>query len=53
VIAASRLKNLVDVNHDGVCDCLKIATIGRAGVWGSSTLFALWLMKIRAISARE
>lgn len=33
----------VDVNHDGVCDCLKIATIGRAGVWGTSTLFAQWL----------
>lgn len=33
----------VDVGHDGVCDCLKIATLGFAGQWGSGSVFANWL----------
>jgi hypothetical protein len=41
----------VDVDHDGVCDCLKIATIGRAGIWGASTLFASWLSSRGASAA--
>jgi hypothetical protein len=33
----------VDIGHDGVCDCLDIATIGRLGVWGTGDIFAGWL----------
>ncbi len=33
----------VDVNHDGVCDCLKIATLGRKGDAGQGNIFASWL----------
>lgn len=33
----------VDVGMDGVCDCLKIATIGYAGQWGSGSVFSNWL----------
>lgn len=33
----------VDVGMDGVCDCLKIATLGYAGQWGSGSVFSQWL----------
>jgi hypothetical protein len=34
----------VDVEGDGVCDCLKIATLGFTGGWGSGTnIFKDWL----------
>ncbi len=33
----------VDVGHDGVCDCLKIATLGFAGEWGTGDVFKNWL----------
>lgn len=33
----------VDANHDGVCDCLKIATLGRKGDAGQGNIFASWL----------
>jgi hypothetical protein len=33
----------VDANHDGVCDCLKIATIGEVGPWGQGNVFTTWL----------
>ncbi|HEV8244917.1 MAG TPA: hypothetical protein VGP93_04085 [Polyangiaceae bacterium] len=33
----------VDVGQDGICDCLKIATIGTIGPWGTSTVFQDWL----------
>lgn len=33
----------VDVGGDGICDCLLIATIGRAGEWGDGDVFAAWL----------
>lgn len=33
----------VDVGMDGVCDCLKIATLGYAGQWGSGSVFSTWL----------
>jgi hypothetical protein len=33
----------VDVAMDGVCDCLKIATLGFAGQWGSGSVFSTWL----------
>ncbi|HEY0881837.1 MAG TPA: hypothetical protein VGD87_09910, partial [Archangium sp.] len=33
----------VDVAGDGVCDCLKIATLGYAGQWGSGSVFSTWL----------
>lgn len=33
----------VDVGGDGVCDCLRIATLGLAGVWGAGDVFAQWL----------
>lgn len=33
----------VDVGHDGICDCLKIATLGVPGKWGQGDVFASWL----------
>ncbi len=33
----------VDVGDDGVCDCLRIATLGEAGPWGEGDVFATWL----------
>lgn len=33
----------VDTAGDGVCDCLKIATLGYAGQWGSGSVFTMWL----------
>jgi len=33
----------VDQNGDGVCDCLRIATLGVKGTWGSGDVFATWL----------
>ena len=33
----------VDVGHDGVCDCLSIATLGIPGEWGEGNVFATWL----------
>jgi len=33
----------VDLNGDGVCDCLLIATLGAPGQWGTGDVFASWL----------
>lgn len=33
----------VDVGGDGVCDCLRIATLGLHGQWGGGDVFAQWL----------
>ncbi len=33
----------VDLGGDGVCDCLKIATLGFPGVWGLGDVAADWL----------
>ncbi len=33
----------VDVGHDGVCDCLRIATLGLPGMWGQGDVFTAWL----------
>jgi hypothetical protein len=33
----------VDVEGDGVCDCLKIATLGGLGGWGAGDVFKYWL----------
>ncbi len=33
----------VDVGADGICDCLRIATLGIPGKWGNGNLFASWL----------
>lgn len=33
----------VDVGHDGICDCLLIATLGQPGTWGDGDVFATWL----------
>jgi hypothetical protein len=33
----------VDVGNDGICDCLKIATLGVKGEWGVGDVFAAWL----------
>src|SRR5262245_32732688 len=33
----------VDVGKDGICDCLRIATLGLAGPWGQGDVFAAWL----------
>jgi hypothetical protein len=32
----------VDVDRDGVCDCLRLATLGFPGVWGSGNVFKDW-----------
>ncbi len=33
----------VDVGQDGICDCLRIATLGAPGTWGEGDVFATWL----------
>jgi hypothetical protein len=33
----------VDKGKDGICDCLKIATLGLPGEWGQGDVFAAWL----------
>jgi len=33
----------VDVNHDGVCDCLRLATLGKPGASGVGNVFKAWL----------
>src|SRR5690606_37979431 len=33
----------VDVGKDGVCDCLRIATLGLHGEWGSGDVLSGWL----------
>lgn len=33
----------VDVGKDGVCDCLRVATLGFAGAWGQGNVFSSWL----------
>ncbi|WP_437276304.1 hypothetical protein WME90_34355 [Sorangium sp. So ce375] len=33
----------VDTGHDGICDCLRIATLGEPGEWGEGDVFATWL----------
>jgi hypothetical protein len=33
----------VDVGKDGVCDCLRIGTLGEPGEWGDGNIFAAWL----------
>jgi hypothetical protein len=33
----------VDKGHDGICDCLRIATLGEQGVWGKGDVFDDWL----------
>ncbi|HEY3452005.1 MAG TPA: hypothetical protein VGK67_36940 [Myxococcales bacterium] len=33
----------VDVGKDGICDCLKIATLGFPGQWGNGDVFNSWL----------
>lgn len=32
----------VDIESDGVCDCLRIASIGAGGVWGGQSVFRSW-----------
>jgi hypothetical protein len=33
----------LDAAGDGICDCLRIATLGVAGTWGEGDVFAEWL----------
>lgn len=33
----------VDVNQDGVCDCLRVATLGLHGTWGDGDVVTGWL----------
>jgi hypothetical protein len=33
----------LDVGHDGICDCLRIATLGKSGFAGDSGVFGTWL----------
>jgi hypothetical protein len=33
----------IDVDGDGICDCLLIATLGIPGVWGDGDVFSDWL----------
>jgi hypothetical protein len=33
----------VDSGGDGICDCIRIATVGLAGEWGEGDVFAQWL----------
>jgi len=33
----------VDIGGDGICDCVKVATIGTIGPWGTGNVFVDWL----------
>ena len=33
----------IDVGNDGICDCLRIATLGKPGMWGQGNVFSTWL----------
>jgi hypothetical protein len=33
----------VDVGRDGICDCIRIATLGDPGKWGVGDVFDTWL----------
>lgn len=33
----------IDVGNDGVCDCLRVATLGAPGKWGEGDVFKAWL----------
>lgn len=33
----------LDIGNDGVCDCLRIATLGIIGQWGKGDVFTGWL----------
>lgn len=33
----------VDVGNDGICDCLRVATLGAPGKWGEGDVFKAWL----------
>ncbi|WP_437672010.1 hypothetical protein [Sorangium sp. So ce131] len=33
----------VDAGQDGVCDCIRIATLGEPGEWGQGDVFDAWL----------
>jgi hypothetical protein len=33
----------VDSGSDGVCDCIRIATLGTPGTWGKGDVFGAWL----------
>jgi hypothetical protein len=33
----------LDVNHDGICDCIKIATMGNPGTHGALDVFGTWM----------
>jgi hypothetical protein len=44
----------VDAGHDGVCDCLNIATIGHIGPWSNGgNIFAAWLNARSPIGVTE
>jgi len=32
-----------DTGNDGICDCLRIATLGLPGQWGEGDVFDMWL----------
>ena len=33
----------LDVNNDGICDCIKIATVGNPGTHGTLDVFGTWI----------
>jgi len=33
----------LDKDKDGVCDCIRIATLGEVGTWGQGDVFGAWL----------
>jgi hypothetical protein len=41
----------VDAGGDGVCDCLKVATLGFPGGWGITSMFTNWLPAMGAAAA--
>jgi hypothetical protein len=44
----------VDAGHDGICDCLNIATIGHIGPWSNGgNIFAAWLESRSPLGAVE
>lgn len=43
----------VDKGGDGICDCLRIATLGVPGTWGSGNVFAAWLSARSDLGAKS
>jgi len=43
----------LDSDSDGVCDCIRIATLGKPGTWGKGGVFGAWLAARASDGAKD